>query len=211
MKLHFRRFVPPSKKFDNFTCDWFSPSSCIAFCRISLRHNIWTVRQTNWDNCWPKIILSFHLENCHIVGQQVTFETWKERESSVWFWSHSFKLRRITRPRLAIQKKIQYSAIIRCQIVGQIVAQYSTQPPIKYLYFRRIWWILVESSQIEPRYSCFQPFMGHSQILFDSIFNSIFDSRSSNSTTIHQIYYSALTRLRSRTFRIRLDEIRIPS
>ena len=89
----------------NLTSDWFSPSGGIAFCLIDLFHNILTVRQTNWDNCWPKIKLSFHLENCHIVGQQVTFETWKERESSVWFWSHSFKLRQITRPRLAIQKK----------------------------------------------------------------------------------------------------------
>ena len=34
----------------------------------------------------------------------------------------------------------------------------------------------------------------------------IFDMRSSNLTTIHQIYYSASTWLRSRTFSIRLDD-----
>ena len=46
--------------------------------------------------------------------------------------------------------------------------------------------------------------------IFDSIFNSvidsIFDSGSSNSTPIHQFYYSASTRLRSPTFSIRLDD-----
>ena len=38
------------------------------------------------------------------------------------------------------------------------------------------------------------------------IFNSIFDSGSSNLTSIHQFYYSALTQLRSPTFSIRLDD-----
>ena len=62
---------------------------------------------------------------------------------------------------------------------------YSTWARVEYLYFRRIWQILV---------------------IFDSVFDSIFDLGSSNSTSIHQFYYSALTRLRSMTFRIRLDD-----
>ena len=37
------------------------------------------------------------------------------------------------------------------------------------------------------------------------IFNSVFDFRLSNSTMIHQIYYSASIQLRSRTFSIHLD------
>ena len=43
-------------------------------------------------------------------------------------------------------------------------------------------------------------------LIFDSVFDSIFDSGSSNSTSIHQFYYSASTRLRSSTFTIRLDD-----
>ena len=42
--------------------------------------------------------------------------------------------------------------------------------------------------------------------IFDSVFDSIFNSGSSNSTSIHQFYYSASTRLRSPTFNIRLDD-----
>ena len=41
-------------------------------------------------------------------------------------------------------KNIWYSAIIRGRIVGQIVAQYLTRGRVEYLYFRRIWWIVVE-------------------------------------------------------------------
>ena len=42
------------------------------------------------------------------------------------------------------------------------------------------------------------------------MFASIFDSRSSNSPSIHQFYYSASTRLKSQTFSIRLnDESRV--
>ena len=44
------------------------------------------------------------------------------------------------------------------------------------------------------------------QPIFDSVVESIFDSRSSNSTTFHQIYSSALTRLRSQTFSICIDD-----
>ena len=40
----------------------------------------------------------------------------------------------------------------------------------------------------------------------NSIFASVLDSRSSNSTSIHQFYYSASTRLRAQTFTIRLDD-----
>ena len=42
--------------------------------------------------------------------------------------------------------------------------------------------------------------------ILDSVFDSIFDSGSSNSTSIHQFYYSASTQLRSLTFCIRLDD-----
>ena len=40
----------------------------------------------------------------------------------------------------------------------------------------------------------------------NSIFTSIFNSRASNSTLIHQFYYLALTRLRLQRFGIRLDD-----
>ena len=49
----------------------------------------------------------------------------------------------------------------------------------------------LNTSRIKLRYSFFRPFMGHIQI---------FDSGSSNSTSIHQFYYSASTRLRTPTF-----------
>ena len=70
-------------------------------------------------------------------------------------------------------------AIIRGRIVVRIVAPYTARPQVKYLYFRQIWRILVESSQIlvelspiEPRYLCYRPFMGHSQIIIDNIWYS---------------------------------------
>ena len=50
-----------------------------------------------------------------------------------------------TPPRFS--KNIQFTAIIRGRIVGRIVAQYSTRPPVEYLYFRGIWRILVESNR----------------------------------------------------------------
>ena len=70
----------------------------------------------------------------------------------VWFRNCQVfnKLRRITQP-----KHIRYLGIIWSRIVGWIVAQYSTRPRVEYLSFRWIWWILVESSRIEPRYSQF--------------------------------------------------------
>ena len=72
---------------------------------------------------------------------------------------------------------------------------------VEYQYFRQILQIFAESCRVEPNYSCFWPFMGHSPI-FDLIFNS----RSSNSASIHQFYYLASTWLRSLTFSIRLDD-----
>ena len=48
-------------------------------------------------------------------------------------------------------KYIRYSAIIRGRIVGRIVAQYSTRGRVKYLYFKRIWQIVVESNWTEDR------------------------------------------------------------
>ena len=69
---------------------------------------------------------------------------------------------------------------------------YLTLVRVKYLYFTRIWRILVESR-------------GTKLFFFQPIFDSVFDSGLSNSTLIHQFYYSASTRLRSPTFRIRLD------
>ena len=42
---------------------------------------------------------------------------------------------------------IRYSAIIRGRIVGRIVVPYSTRPWVEYLYFWRLWQLLVKSSQ----------------------------------------------------------------
>ena len=74
-------------------------------------------------------------------------------------------------------KNIRYSAIIRgrivSRIVGRIMAQYLTRPRVEYLYFRQIWRILVESSRIEPRYSCFRSIMGHSQIIMVGIHSTV--------------------------------------
>ena len=42
---------------------------------------------------------------------------------------------------------------------------FDSQPWVKYLYFKWIWRILLESSRIELKYSCFQPFMVYSQII----------------------------------------------
>ena len=69
------------------------------------------------------------------------------------------KLWRISGPRLAIQKIFDLG-----RIVGRLVAQYLTWGRVDYLYLRQILQIVVQSSLIGLRYSCFQPFMGHSQI-----------------------------------------------
>ena len=65
-----------------------------------------------------------------------------------------------------------------CMNLWKSRPSYSTRVQVEYLYFRQICWIL--------------------------IFNSIFHSGPSNSTMIHQFYYSASTQLRSLTFSIRL-------
>ena len=80
------------------------------------------------------------------------------------------------------------------------------------------------TSRVEPKYLCFWPFMGHSRIITrlwchkyklllpdsskNSTFilknlanNSIFDSGSSNSGSIHQIYDLTLPRLKTRPLR----------
>ena len=51
-----------------------------------------------------------------------------------------------------------------CMNLWKSRPSYSTWVQVKCLYLRRIWQILVESSQVEPRYLCFRPFMGHNQI-----------------------------------------------
>ena len=43
-------------------------------------------------------------------------------------------------------KNIPYSAIIRGRMVGLIVAQYLTRGRVRYLYYRRIWGIVVVES-----------------------------------------------------------------
>ena len=97
---------------------------------------------------------------------------------------------------------------------------YLHRPRVEYQYFRRTLWILVKSSL--AKLFVFWPFMGHCQIITqlwcisyklllpdlskNSANYSIFASRSSNSPSIHQFYYSASTRLRSQTFSIRLED-----
>ena len=76
-------------------------------------------------------------------------------------------------------------------VVGQTSANNSTLPR----YSKSIRHSAIIQGQIVAQY-----------LIFDSVFDLIFDSRSSNSTTIHQIYESASTQLRSRTFSIRLDD-----
>ena len=49
-------------------------------------------------------------------------------------WAVQTSANKLTPP--CYSKNIQYSAIIRGRIVGRIVAQYSTPPWVKYLYFR---------------------------------------------------------------------------
>ena len=95
---------------------------------------------------------------------------------------------------------------------------------------------MANTSQVELRYSCFRPFLGHSRIIIwlwpkytniyrltrvktrlilknaanNSIFASVLDLilnlRSSNSTLIFQFCDSALTRLRLQSFDISLDD-----
>ena len=59
-------------------------------------------------------------------------------------------------------------------------------------------------SQIEPKYSGFRPFMGHSQII--TRYSPRYSTRG-HSTSILQIYDSALTQLRLQSFDIRLDDV----
>ena len=118
-------------------------------------------------------------------------------------------------------------AINRGRIAGQIVAWYLAC--VVSCRITIFWTIMMITSQVEPKYSCFWPFMGHSQIITrlwciiyklllpdlsknsifilknsanNSVFNSVFNSRSSNSTLIHQFYDSALTWLRLQSFDI---------
>ena len=49
-------------------------------------------------------------------------------------------------------KNIQYLANTWSQIVGWILVLYSTQPRVEYLYFGRLWQLLVELSQFKPKY-----------------------------------------------------------
>ena len=52
-----------------------------------------------------------------------------------------------------------------CMNLWKSRPSYSTQVQVEYLYFRQIWLILLKSSRVWPRYSCFRPFMGHSLII----------------------------------------------
>ena len=105
-----------------------------------------------------------------------------------------FKLGRITRPLLAIRQKLAASKNIREWTLWIKTPSYSPWPRVEYLYFGRLWRLLVKLSQIKPNYSCFQPFMGHSQII------------TWYSTSILQFSDSAPTRLRLQSFIICLDD-----
>ena len=98
-----------------------------------------------------------------------------------------------------------------CMNLRKKTPSYLPWPRVEYLYSVRLWRLLVELSRIEPNYSCFRPFMGHSQIISrlwchtykfvlpdssknltfilknsanNSIFVSILNSRSSNSSQL---------------------------
>ena len=96
---------------------------------------------------------------------------------------------------LCYSKNNRYSAIIPGQIVGQEVVRYSTRPHVEYLYFRRIWQILVESTMTQK----------YKLLLPDSSKNSTFILKKSAN-----IWYSTrcstpyLTGPRSFKFTIRL-------
>ena len=52
-----------------------------------------------------------------------------------------------------------------CMNLYKITLNYSIFASLEYLYFGRIWWILVEVKRISSNYSCFSPFMVHSRII----------------------------------------------
>ena len=87
-----------------------------------------------------------------------------------------------------------------CIDICQTLVNNSTPPCYlkKYLIFGHYLWSNSRSNSAPI-------FDSTSSWISNSVLDLIFDLRSSNSTTIHQIYYSALTQLRSRTVSIRLD------
>ena len=92
------------------------------------------------------------------------------------------KIWRITWPPFAIVQKTRRFEKYLCTNLWKRTPSYSTRPRVKYQYVRQILWIFVESSRAKL-------------FVFSTIYASIFDSRSNNSTSIHQFYYSALTQL----------------
>ena len=85
---------------------------------------------------------------------------------------------------------------------GLIFDSSSTSIPSKWMIRDLIWQVLGESS-----YTCFTPFVVQSQVITSKMADSasIFASRSSNSTSIHQFYDSTLLRLRTRPCAICLE------
>ena len=80
--------------------------------------------------------------------------------------------------------------------------KYSTRPRVEYRYFGQLWRLLVESSQSIHVFD----HLWVNNWVFDSILDSIFGSRSSNLTSIHQFYDLASTRLRLQSFGICLHD-----
>ena len=131
------------------------------------------------------------------------------------------------------------SSSIICVRTYKKTPSYLTRPRVENQYFRQKLWIFVESS-LAKLFVFLTIYVSHSQIItrlwcilyklllpdlsknstfilknlaIYSIFASIFDLRLSNSSSIHQFYYSASIRLRSQTFSIRLNDeswVRIP-
>ena len=85
-----------------------------------------------------------------MAGSSLTIAMWRTFSPVKKPWTDTTwletKIRRITRPPLAIQKKLAASSIIHVWTYKKGPPSYLTRPQVEYQYFRQILWIFVESS-----------------------------------------------------------------